>query len=403
MTYCGCLSLLLAGCALQTPPAPSGSLNEEGCPSPTTIANGVERSDSLSSHDCAYLGQYFKAYYLNGEAGHQYLLSVHSSEFPPEVVVYQPVGPLIAHIADERATEGDTTAQVAFTAANSGRYLVAIAPVTGSKTGHFALSVNDLGLAEKAIDDLTASADVTRDSSRRESPQVEWIEVGGESAGTLDSEDALLGAFPHDLWNFRTAQTQRVRVELASTSFSPRINVGSVVGSKFEPSLHGLDANDTLAIVTLDAIDAGEYTIAVNASSERQAGPYRIRIRALPAQRAQPLTRRTRVGEQVAGELTESDTQLEDGSHYQDWLFTAGKDETIEIQLSSNDFDPYLIAGQWMDEKFFEFARDDDGAGGKNARLVIITPVAGDYLIRVNTFGLLQLGKYQLQLRRLRQ
>jgi hypothetical protein len=54
-----------------------------------------------------------------------------------------------------------------------------------------------------------------------------------------------------------------------------------------------------------------------------------------------------------------------------------------------------MVDGEWN-----QIAYDDDGAGGKNARLEHTFEAAGEYLIRANTVGANSTGAYTLRVER---
>ena len=119
---------------------------------------------------------------------------------------------------------------------------------------------------------------------------------------------------------------------------------------------------------------------------------------ASPASRAQSLLiaqSTSRSPESVMGALTPTSPVLEDdGSYYETHSFEGRADETLSIDLVSDEFDAYLILQSPMGETI---AEDDDGAGGKNARIVMTLPITGRYTLLVNSYGPGETGAYQLE------
>ena len=68
--------------------------------------------------------------------------------------------------------------------------------------------------------------------------------------------------------------------------------------------------------------------------------------------------------------------------------------------MRSKALDAFLMVGQMAQGQFKEIWRDDDGGGGKDARVVMVAPQAGQYVIRTNTFGPAQKGEYTLKVER---
>jgi serine protease Do len=76
---------------------------------------------------------------------------------------------------------------------------------------------------------------------------------------------------------------------------------------------------------------------------------------------------------------------------------TAGATYTIELNTTDKGVDPFLIL---EDEKGKELARDDDGGGFPNARIVFSAPSDGTYRIICTTFNPNETGAYTLTVRR---
>jgi hypothetical protein len=105
-----------------------------------------------------------------------------------------------------------------------------------------------------------------------------------------------------------------------------------------------------------------------------------------------------RVGETVNGTLSTSDAMLPDGSHFQPYRFHSAAGERVIITLASDDFDAYLFVGRWDGDEFEVLAADDDGAGGTDARIWWLPPVAGEYLIRAGSLLAGETGGYSVSL-----
>ena len=136
-------------------------------------------------------------------------------------------------------------------------------------------------------------------------------------------------------------------------------------------------------------------------------GPYSLTVTARAPVRATPLTQRIRIGARVTGALVEGDARAPDGSAYQHWIFSAQRKDRLEITLASEAFDSYLEVGVMSPTadgrtRFLAMTSNDDDGQSRNARVVMLVPDAGEYVIRVNTFGPEQLGPYTLELRRSR-
>ena len=87
----------------------------------------------------------------------------------------------------------------------------------------------------------------------------------------------------------------------------------------------------------------------------------------------------------VNGTLVESDPRLND-RHYDSYRLRLAKDESVQVDMASGDFDAYLdvMAPGGAEEPLK--SHDDIGGGSRDARLRFTAPVAGDYLIRAQGY-----------------
>ncbi|MGD1901684.1 MAG: PPC domain-containing protein [Geitlerinemataceae cyanobacterium] len=100
--------------------------------------------------------------------------------------------------------------------------------------------------------------------------------------------------------------------------------------------------------------------------------------------------------EELAGELTASDTVLEfDGSFYDTYDIQGRAGETVEIYMNSAEFDTYLLLADPTGEAIAQNDDADDGSGTTNSALVFTFPTDGTYQILFNSFGAGATGAYE--------
>jgi CHAT domain-containing protein/Tfp pilus assembly protein PilF len=115
---------------------------------------------------------------------------------------------------------------------------------------------------------------------------------------------------------------------------------------------------------------------------------------ASPVAQAQEMTRTPQT---ITGELTAvSPVWEEDGSYYEPHTFEGNAGESVTIELTSDDFNTYLILQNSAGEVL---AKDDDGIGDTNSRITIRFPTTGTYTIVVKSSITINEGFYQLELR----
>ena len=95
----------------------------------------------------------------------------------------------------------------------------------------------------------------------------------------------------------------------------------------------------------------------------------------------------------MEGSLTETDDD-EDGRYFDEISYTATGDMPLVIDLTSDDFDTFLIA---ISPDGVEYS-DDDSGEGLNSSLTIENPAAGEWTIVVTTFSAGATGAYELSI-----
>jgi CHAT domain-containing protein/tetratricopeptide (TPR) repeat protein len=98
----------------------------------------------------------------------------------------------------------------------------------------------------------------------------------------------------------------------------------------------------------------------------------------------------------ITGRLDANSPTLPDGSHYQEHTFEGKAGDQIVIELSSEEFDTYLILKKPDGEVI---AENDDGISGTDSVVIITLPTTGTYTILANTYTAGATGSYQLERR----
>lgn len=74
-------------------------------------------------------------------------------------------------------------------------------------------------------------------------------------------------------------------------------------------------------------------------------------------------------GVRATGRLDGDDPVLGDGTRFDLWRYVAATEGSVEVVLSSADFDAFLLVGSGEGGELAVMAEDDDGAGGTDARV----------------------------------
>jgi hypothetical protein len=103
---------------------------------------------------------------------------------------------------------------------------------------------------------------------------------------------------------------------------------------------------------------------------------------------------RTRYFVDTAGVLTNENATLDvDDSPFSTAQFSGGRGQTVHINLSSPDFDPYVFL---VDADGDVVAEDDNSGGNFNARIETELPNDGTYYVIVNSRNATGRGRYRL-------
>ena len=106
------------------------------------------------------------------------------------------------------------------------------------------------------------------------------------------------------------------------------------------------------------------------------------------------------IGEQVAGELSASDAELDDGERVDIYYFWGSAGESVRIRMASDVIDSYVILASFENDQVVDLGEDDDSAGGLDAELEAILTVSGMYIIISTTYEPDDFGPYRLSLSR---
>jgi serine protease Do len=98
-------------------------------------------------------------------------------------------------------------------------------------------------------------------------------------------------------------------------------------------------------------------------------------------------------GNVISAVLTASDRTLPDGSYFKAYQFQGQAGQSVVIEMRANAIDPYLVL---FDASGRKVAEDDDGGGGKNARLAVTLPTTGKYTLYANSYEVGQTGSFTI-------
>lgn len=206
-------------------------------------------------------------------------------------------------------------------------------------------------------------------------------------------------------WMYVAKPGARLTITMRSSEFDTYLSVGNMRAGRYDELQSNDDARgmDTDSQISMVASDSEPIFIHASATGSPRSGTYtlvivdrppiqhQLRRRALPA-----------LGSVISDSLRDEDQQLDDGSRYVEWVHhVARAGDRFVVTVRSKDFDPFISVGTMRAGQFVEFSNNDDAPEDSStehvSRLEIVAAAAGDFIIRVNTFGPNQLGEYRLE------
>lgn len=171
-----------------------------------------------------------------------------------------------------------------------------------------------------------------------------------------------------------------------------------------EPLAENDDAGGTLNSRLAFVPDrSGEYLIRVHGFSPDGRGPYTVRVEPMPplappisAAPSATATTSWRIWDGALG----ADDPDNDGRHYDDYLVHLGAGQHF-IALDATGPEPFDTLVQLLGPETREgdpLDADDDGGRGLNSLLIFEAGAAGDYVVRVTSFGGNAAGPYRLRI-----
>ena len=323
----------------------------------------------------------FRIFRLDVKAGQRYAIVMRADDFDSFLSVARQVNGLTDYLASDDDGAGNSNARLKWTPKAAGTYYVVAQSLKDDGVGNFTVRLDTL---PPVI--ITPPKAVT---------------LGETYTGELTETDPAVddkGSY-YDLYRITARKGQRLIIEMKSGDLDSYVGIGTMDGDSVKVDETDDDGGgeknsrlrytvkeDGTYIIRAQALDAnstGSYTLKV---SERIARPSTI----LNVTPNTPMT----------GEITDSDDEADDGTYFDLYRLTVRAGETVTMTMRSSALDSYVVLGQMVDGAWNQIAFDDDGGGGKTARLQHTFEVAGEYLIRANTVGSNSTGAYTLRVDR---
>lgn len=333
----------------------------------------------------------FVAYSFEGRAGQTLEIEMRAADFDAYLVLGDVAGDSI--LARDDDSLGGTDAFITARLPADGRYVVMANAIERDARGAFSLRLAP-GRPTHGIARVLADA---AGATRRIAP-------GETVRGRLaDSSPALEDRSLYEVWSYAGRAGETITITLRSDEFDAYLGFGraapggsSTLWEQDDDSGGGHDAQLT---VTLP--EDGLYAVVANAYRPGARGAFTLEVRSgsapaaagggtatlsllqLAALAMQPGAPTLAPGGSLDGTLTEERRLESDDTPVLPVLLRGTPGERVAITLSSTSFDSYLMV---LDASGGILAQDDDGAGGRDARVTIEIPSSGTCVVLVNSY-----------------
>jgi hypothetical protein len=349
----------------------------------------------------ACTGRPYDAYFYEAQAGERLTFVVESRQIDPEVTAtthWRGGGP--KDVVEQRGRRGRTLTATG-TVPASGRILIQVASNVSlgrpGSTGDYTFTVRSNRPAAPPPSSGGGSI----------APGGSTIRSGQSVRGELTDRNGTLGddSYFHD-YTYVARRGEKLVAGLSSDDFDAYLHVGRRTA---DGSLANIVSDDdgaggtnsrveytadqdgpvTLRVNTLAAGETGAYTLELHSAGgggQADGGQAPAPAATLPALQA---------GRTVRGQLASGDPQLEDGSWYDAYTYTARRGERVVVRMESDEFDTVLGVSAAREDAD-DLVMDDDGGGGTNSRVEYTATADGPLLIRANALNAGEGGRYSI-------
>lgn len=224
-------------------------------------------------------------------------------------------------------------------------------------------------------------------------PSPRPLVLGQPHQSSMGPEDPVLESddSSYELFQVQAPKGQLVTVTLTSTTFDPVLSVGDQIDEECGDCAASVGEKDKPAVVRKMVPASGVLMIRANTMNKGDRGAYTLLATAIAPPRisARPLP----FGQSVSEALDVNDAVTNEGAMVDAYAVRLAAEQEIQLDLSSDDFDPKV---ELLTPAGAKVAEDDDGGPGTSARIRYVVPRAGLYQVRVMAVGDDDGGTYTL-------
>jgi hypothetical protein len=391
----GAYTLLLEDGPVSVPAVSQGNLSMG-----SNVSGNLSEDDPTLDDDSHY-----DLWTYRGKAGETIRVTLRSDDFDAYVSFGQLDGDDFTEMGSDDDGAGGTDAKLTVTLSNDGEYVVRVNSLSEGETGDYTLLLEQGDPSEATASDDHDHGDAPESGPADPLPEPSPIRSGQTVNGDLGDSDPRMDDNSHyDLYSFSARRGQQVVVTMRSTAFDSYMALGQVESGSF----NSLESDDDTgggddAQITYRITRDGVYVIRANSLFANVTGAYTVQMELGDAPPPVEVSLQSiRYGQTVNGELSASDPQMDDDSHFDLWKFTGRQGDKIVITMKSTVFDTYAALGRMEEGEFSQIESDDDGAGGTDSKIEYTLESDGEYVVRANSLFSKGLGAYTLTVTRSR-
>jgi len=204
--------------------------------------------------------------------------------------------------------------------------------------------------------------------------------------GALSASDAQLKDGEHyDVCNVTLNQGEQVVLDVTSNAFDTHLFVISPSGEITQNDDY--EGSTSRSRIELDATETGNWRVGVTSYAGGETGAYQVNVTASPQRRGGDLSTQT-------GTLAAGDTQISSGEYADAYTMNVAAGEPIIVDLTSSEFDPFLIL---VDPNGEKTQNDDFEGSASRSRIELTAGTSGDWTVVVTSYKAGERGRYTLQ------
>lgn len=328
-------------------------------------------------------GSSYDLYRYDSPGNETIVILMESDDFDTYLSLGQLVDGSFTQLASDDDGAGDTNSRIEHSISAAGTYLIRANSLEAGEAGRYTLRLQRAGSA----------------SPTPGSGSIKDLAIGRTITDRLNASNEVLGDGSYaQRYRIRLNLNQKVQITLQGDDFDAYLMLLDPDGDVVAQDDDGDGGTD--ARIEYTAASAGAHIVIVNSLGKEQEGEFALFVESLSGGNAEGTARSTaerrpiRVGQSINGLFTSNSPVLDDNSHYADFTITGTPNQTVDITLSSDDFDTYLWIGSLDGDTFSSIETNDDGGGGTNSKITYTFPDNRTYVIRANTLSEGETGTY---------